>query len=433
MIGAKDMIGLVHGRHDARREARREARSDDGRARHVLLVVENVSLARDHRLRKQVTSLLNVGYRVSVICRRDPANREFPGIRLYEYPAPADAVSKVGYLREYGYSLAMAGRQILRVFGRDPFDIIQISGTPDIYFLLAAPFRLAGCRVILDQRDLSPELYELRYGRRDLIYRSLCVLEHLSYRTVHQVITVNNSLKDVAVGRGGRRPESVTVVGNGPVLARTIRRPDPSLKHGKLYLCCWVGIMGPQDEVDLALRAVHELVYTHGRTDCHFSFIGDGDARADALTLASALGVEEFVDFPGWLSESDVFRYLSTADLALEPNLEPTVSPVKGMEYMAFAVPFVAFDLPETRRLAGPAASYADPEDVVGFANLISELLDDPARRILMGRLGRQRIERRLAWDHQQKAYLAVYQHLLGIPRTAPTTFAQQRRNAVVR
>ena len=90
------------------------------------------------------------------------------------------------------------------------------------------------------------------------------------------------------------------------------------------------------------------------------------------------------------------------------------MTPVKGMEYMAFGLPFVAFDLLETRDLAEEAAAYAPPGDVAGFARLVDELLDDPARRREMARTGRQRIEDRFAWDHQRQAYLRVYERLLG-------------------
>ena len=61
---------------------------------------------------------------------------------------------------------------------------------------------------------------------------------------------------------------------------------------------------------------------------------------------------------------------------------------MKGMEYMAFGVPFVAFDLSETRELAEGAAAYAEPGDVAGLASLIDDLLADPARRAAMGRTG---------------------------------------------
>ena len=80
-----------------------------------------------------------------------------------------------------------------------------------------------------------------------------------------------------------------------------------------------------------------------------------------------------------------VSTYLSSADLGLEPNLEDLVSPVKGMEYMAHGLPFVSFDLRETRALAGDAAAYSADQDFVGLAHLVDRLLDDPDRRAEMG------------------------------------------------
>jgi glycosyltransferase involved in cell wall biosynthesis len=86
----------------------------------------------------------------------------------------------------------------------------------------------------------------------------------------------------------------------------------------------------------------------------------------------------------------------------------------KTMEYMAFELPVVAFDLQETRVSAGDAAVYVEPNDVEKYGRAIVELVDDEARRRWMGRFGRDRVERVLAWEHQQKAYLAVYDRLTG-------------------
>jgi glycosyltransferase involved in cell wall biosynthesis len=386
---------------------------------HILLVVENVALARDHRLRKQVSSLHRHGYRVTVICRGDPGNECPEGVGLRTYRAPADGTSKLGFAWEYGYSFAMAAWLAAGVYRRDRFDAMQVSGTPDIYFALAAPYRLLGRPLVLDQRDLSPELYELRYGRRGgAVDRALRWLERRSYRAADQVITVNATLREVALTRGGLPPEAVTVVGNGPVLASTRRRePRPELKHGKRFLCCWLGHMGPQDRLDLALRAAGHLVHDIGRTDCHFAFVGDGEARIHAIRLAAQLGIQDWVSFPGWAGQDEAFTYLSTADIGVEPNMEEIVSPVKGMEYMAFGLPFVSFDLTETRALARDAAVYAQPGDVAGFARVIDDLLDDPVRRAELGQTGRRLVAERVAWDRQEDAYLGVYERLLGKPQ----------------
>jgi glycosyltransferase involved in cell wall biosynthesis len=385
---------------------------------HVLLVVENVALARDHRLQKQGTTLARNGYRVSVICRADPGNRRYPGLRVYDYRPPVDGTSTLGYVREYVYSWLMAAYLTVKVFRNEPFDAIQVAGPPDIYFALAAPFKLLGRRLVVDQKDLSPELYEVRYGRRTgVLYRTLCWLERRSHQVADRVITANETFASLLNARGELPAGKVSVVGNGPILSEMqVMPPRPDLKQGRRFLCCWVGFMGPQDRVDIAVRAVDHLVNALGRRDCHFAFLGDGEERAACEKLAKELGIGDWVTFTGWVERPTVCAYLSSADLCLESNLEDIIAPVKVMEYMVFGLPFVSFDLRETRAMAGDAAAYAEPGDVAGLARQIERLLDDPLRRVEMGRMGRLQVEQRLAWDRQQSAYLEVYQGLLDGP-----------------
>jgi glycosyltransferase involved in cell wall biosynthesis len=389
--------------------------------KHVLLVVENVSLARDHRLRKQATSLRAAGLAVTVICRRDPDNHQLEGVRVLDYPAPADAEGRLAFLWEYGYSWVRAAALTWRVYLSRPFDLIQVSGTPDIYFTIAAPFRLLGVPLVLDQRDLSPEVYAARFGTvKGLVYRALLACERFSFRAADHVVTVNESLRVVAQERGGLPAEAVTVVGNGPRTSRTIDRPTlPAQPLGAEagYVCCWVGLMGPQDRLDLALRAVAHLVHQRGRNDVRMVLIGDGEERPRAERLVDELAIRPHVEFTGWLQEDEVFDRLRVADVGLEPNMEPVVSPVKVMEYMACGLPFVAFDLPESRALGGDSGEYVTPGDVVAFAEAVERLLDDADRRAKLGQAGRRRVIERIAWEHQETAYLGVFRNLLAQPR----------------
>jgi glycosyltransferase involved in cell wall biosynthesis len=84
------------------------------------------------------------------------------------------------------------------------------------------------------------------------------------------------------------------------------------------------------------------------------------------------------------------------------------------MEYMAFELPVVAFDLVETKVSAADAAVYVEPNDVAKYGEAILDLLDDEVRRRRMAKFGRERVEQVLAWKHQQKAYLEVYDQLTG-------------------
>jgi glycosyltransferase involved in cell wall biosynthesis len=380
----------------------------------VLLMVENVSLARDHRLRKHAAALAGAGMTVTVICRRDPANRAVPGVRVLDYRPPVDGTSKSAFIREYLYSLVMAAILTVRALVSPGVDVVQVSSTPDIYFLLAGPLRLLGRKVVFDFKDLSPEMYEARYGRRDgLMYRLLGRCERASLRAVDRVVAVNASVRDIAVRRGGVRPGRVTVVGNGPSLAEMRRRePVPELRRGRRHLAVLIGMMGPQDSIDLAVEAISRLVHGRGRTDCAFAFVGVGDAVPDAERLVRERGLEPWVRFPGWATREQVADYLSTADIGLEPNVEGFVTPVKAMEYMAFGLPFVAFDVAETRLVGGAAAALAPAGDVVAFAARMEELLADADRRAAMGDAGRRAVERELAWEHQQVPYVALIREL---------------------
>jgi glycosyltransferase involved in cell wall biosynthesis len=279
---------------------------------------------------------------------------------------------------------------------------------------LALPFKLLGRSFVVDQRDLSPELYAERYGQdAGLLMVILRALERASWRTADHVLCISQGHRRIIAERGDVPATSITIVGNGPRLAKTRPRPaQPELKNDRTFLVCWVGVMGAQDRVELALRAVHRLVYELGRTDCHFTFIGDGEVLPEMRRLAGQLDIDDWVTFTGWLEQDACFAQLSTADLGLEPTTQD-IATVKCLEYMAFGVPIVAFDLEEHRTQADGAAVYVSPGDVPAFALAISQLLDDPARRAEMGSLGRRRIEETHSWERQEEAFLGVYERLL--------------------
>jgi glycosyltransferase involved in cell wall biosynthesis len=383
--------------------------------RRVLLLVENLPIARDHRLRKQVAALVATGIEVTVICRRDPENAAIPGIKLREYAAPTDALTKFGYIREYTWSLFMAGWQILRSLFAEGFDVMQVSSTPDIYFFVTLPMRLLGKVVVFDARDLSPEIYARRYGANGgLVLTVLKALERASYWSANEVLVVNESVAAVAKGRGHVQAAHVTVVGNGPVMSGgQFAGPQGAARKASGLTCCWVGLMGPQDGVDLALRAVDHLVHQMNRTNTHFVFAGTGDALPMLKALATELNLNEWVSFPGWLNSDEVSALLEKADIGLEPNLEDFVSPVKVMEYMAHALPTVAFDLRETRKIVGTGGLFTSPGDIVGFADCIESLILDPMTRWELGAAAQDRVRSTFSWEHQERQYLELYRTLL--------------------
>jgi glycosyltransferase involved in cell wall biosynthesis len=298
---------------------------------------------------------------------------------------------------------------LLRLRARGIIDVVQLCQPPDVYFPLALALRWSGARVVLDQRDLMPELLAARYADPPRGVRALLqLLERLSQRSADHTVTVNDHLRARLEATGARHDE-LSVVWNGPVLSRTtLATPDPALKRGRRHLVVWVGKMGRQDRAEDVVRAAHRLAQVHGRGDVAVALLGDGECLDDLHRLATGLGLDDMVHFTGWVDEETVFTYLATADVGIDTSLQPEVTPVKALEYLAFAVPLVAFDLPETRRLAEGAALLVRPGNVDDVAAAVVRLLDDPGLRQRLGRTGRGRVDRFFAWENQTTTYLTA-------------------------
>jgi glycosyltransferase involved in cell wall biosynthesis len=390
----------------------------------VLIIVQNLPVPFDRRVWLECQALVADGYEVAVVCPKgkgDPAYQLVDSVKLYKYRPYAPGGSKLGFIMEYGYSFAATARLTLKARRSGRFAVIQACNPPDIFWPIAQALRVIDrTRFVFDHHDLCPELYESRFpDGPKLPYKALRALERRTHRTADQVISTNGSYQSIAVNRSGKSPADVTVVRTGPDPERLKRGPaDPELRRGRRYLAAYIGVMGPQDGVDIIVRAAAIVVHELHRDDIAFTLIGSGDCFDDLVALRDQLGLAGHVEFTGRVPDELVARIMSTADLGLSPDPKNPLNDVstmnKTMEYMAFELPVVAFDLHETRVSAGDAAVYATPNDVADYAAAIVKLMDDEPRRSLLGKLGRARVEQELAWSHQVRAYLDVYRRLLG-------------------
>jgi glycosyltransferase involved in cell wall biosynthesis len=69
-------------------------------------------------------------------------------------------------------------------------------------------------------------------------------------------------------------------------------------------------------------------------------------------------------------------------------------------------------DLVETRRTAADAAVYVSNGSPAEFADAIEGLLADPARRARMRETALARFAETLAWEHQARRYVGVWDAL---------------------
>jgi glycosyltransferase involved in cell wall biosynthesis len=223
-------------------------------------------------------------------------------------------------------------------------------------------------------------------------------------------------LRVVARGGGGRRDDRVVVVRNGPlsseVLAGAGACTDDSHRHRVVYL----GVMGPQDGVDAAVRMAALLV-ARGNVDAEFVFVGDGESLTMLEKLAADLGVTGCTRFTGWVDGAGVAAELARACVGVQPDppnqLSNLSTMAKTVEYLSHGVPVVAVDLLETRRSAADAAVYVPSGTPEELADAVCDLLHNKAERLRMSQAGQARARAELSWDHQAERYLDLYRRLL--------------------
>ena len=395
------------------------------RAARVLIIVQNLPVPFDRRVWLECNALVNAGYGVSVICPKGKGDEkycEINGINIYKYRPAGSTTTTLSFFVEFAYSWLATLWLTLKVWRRDGFQVIQACNPPDTFFVIGAVFKLLGKKFVFDQHDLNPELFESRFedGNRWL-YRGILGLERGTFATADHVISTNESYKSVAIRRGHKREDEVTVVRTGPDPEKLQKGPDhPEHRRGRSHLAVYIGVMGPQDGVDYAVKAAAHMKHQMHRTDVAFTFIGGGDCLEELKVLAKDLDVADLVYFTGRAPDELVGELMSSASVGLSPDPKNPLNDVstmnKTMEYMAYELPVVAFDLIETKVSAADAAVYVTPNVIEEYAQAVVDLIDDPARRVLMAKLGRERVEDVLAWPHQAVHYVGVYQHLLGQP-----------------
>lgn len=387
------------------------------RPRHVLILVENLPVPFDRRVWQEAQALREAGHAVSVICPKGKgytASYEVcDGVHVYRHDL-VEATSARGYPLEYMTALLNQLVLSLRVRRRQRIDIIQACNPPDLMFLVAFFHRLLfGTRFLFDHHDLSPELYLSRFGRKDLLYSVLGMLERQTFRLADASIATNETFRDIAIERGHMAPGRVFVVKSYPDSAKTRRHsPEPSLVRSGKCLVGYVGIMGAQDGVATLVRAMDEIVNRRGRTDIHAVLIGDGPEYERVRALAASLGLGDALRFTGYLSGPALMRHLSAIDIGVIPDppngCNEKLSMNKVFEYMMLGIPFVQFDLGQARREAGEAALVAGIHSPSALADGIVALTDDPNRRQQMARAARTIARREFRWPAEAKRYLAA-------------------------
>ena len=121
------------------------------------------------RARRMAEALAERGYAVDVFCLRWPGEPEtdrVKGVTIYRLPvARRQGGGRLAYVMEYLRSFLLMAWHVTRHHLRQRYALAQVYNPPDILtFSTLVPRLLSGMRVMLDVRDMAPELFMSRFG-----------------------------------------------------------------------------------------------------------------------------------------------------------------------------------------------------------------------------------------------------------------------------
>jgi glycosyltransferase involved in cell wall biosynthesis len=171
----------------------------------------------------------------------------------------------------------------------------------------------------------------------------------------------------------------------------------------------YLGLLAEYQGTPLLVQAAAQLV--QARPDVHFLIMGfPGEAGYRAY--AHSLGLADHVTFTGKIPYQLAPRYLALGDVAVSTKISATEGSGKLLNYMALALPSVAFDTPVSREYLADWGVYAEPGNPAALAEALGSILADEERAATLGAGLRQRAIEKYSWEQAGRQIMGIYDSL---------------------
>jgi glycosyltransferase involved in cell wall biosynthesis len=379
----------------------------------------------DLLVRREAQALKEAGFDVDVICAaspRRPREEMVDGIHLYHLPPQRKKGNVARYLFEYGAFFFLTALKLTLLHLQRPYALIQVNTMPDFLVFATLIPRLLGARVTLQMYEPMPELWLTKSGLTPLI-RFLELIQRWSLRYAHAAFAVTQQLKDSFVARGAD-PDKITVLLNVPdprffQVGDTDPLPSPD---GHFTLICH-GAIEERYGHDTMLEAVDALRAV--LPNLRLRILGKGSYLPQFLAQTKALGLQDRVEYLGYVSFSQMVNELRRADAGIVAQKSSPYSNLvhtgKMYDYLCFHKPVIASRLRAVNAyFDDESLCYFTPEDAKDLARAIRYLWEHPQARETFARNGR-RLYERYRWEQQRAAYIAVSRRLVGLESAEAT------------
>jgi glycosyltransferase involved in cell wall biosynthesis len=369
----------------------------------------------DNRVLRYAEALAERGDWVDVLALRGTPDLPFEdvsrGVKLYRIQDrfAKSEVSKRSFLWPLLRFLWASLRQLNRLHQVRRYDLIHVHNIPD--FLVFATWypKLTGTKIILDIRDIVPELFCSMFGtsQRSVLVWGLKVIERLSAAMADHVILANHLWLEKYTSRSARKEKCSVFINN--VDERIFSHRGRTRTDSRIIVMFPGGLKWHQG-LDIAIRAfdkLHRLI-----PQAEFHIYGDGNMKPHLIDLAKEVGLSGSVRFFKPVSLEKIAAVMAEADLGVVPKRADSFGneaySTKIMEFMSLSVPMVVSSTKIDRYyFDDTVVRFFETANVDALAEAMYDVLsDDQKRRALI--TNALDYVKRNSWKNYQTNYLEL-------------------------
>jgi glycosyltransferase involved in cell wall biosynthesis len=369
------------------------------------------------RAEREARAAVEAGYAVDVICLRRPQEAQVEVVDdILITRLPVEHVRGAGPLRSMGEYMRFAIRAsaaVLRIHRRAQVDVVYVHAPPDFLIVTALVPRLLGSRVVLDIHDLSPHMFDARFGGGRWarpVERVLRSIERSACFVADRVITVHDPYRDELAANGVPSGKIVVVMNAPPsAVVELGRTAAANGQHSGSFVVAYHGTVTHWYGVDLIIQAIARL--GDRIPNLRGLILGEGDALSSAEALAHQAGVASRIEFPSTLlSQAEAVSRVAGASCGVIPNRQSHLNRFalssKLLEYVALDIPVVVSRLETLAAHFGPEeVTFFDPGDVESLAEAIAWVAEHPAEAREKTKRAQRRAEA-YSWPRSQARLL---------------------------
>ncbi len=273
-------------------------------------------------------------------------------------------------------AMSIDTRTIDDVFAREQFDILHFHEpwVPMLSMQLLArspAVNVATFHAKLPDGPLSKSLERIVTPYTKTVFKRLAHITAVSDAAADYVGSVTEMPVEII-------PNGINLASYNPTKITPLRA-----YMGKTKTILYIGRLEKRKGVQHLLPAFAELKKT--KPDVRLVIAGDGDKRRVLEQFVERHGLEDSVQFLGFVSEEDKLRLLRSADVFVSPAIFGESFGIVLLEAMAMQIPTVAGNNPGYASVMTDRGriSLVDPKDVAGFAQRMELLAYDEDIRSL--------------------------------------------------